>query len=197
MGSQPSWVLSLQALRRLEIGLPWALACQASACADATPGRRRQLHRLEIGLSGHSRAGRRPAPTPPPFGAGPLRRLEIGLPGHWCAGRQPPLTLFAWSAKADHWQQAQEGWLPVTAETGPRRRPPVGAGPLRRLEIGLPGHRCAGRRPAPTPPPFGEGPLRRLEIGLPWALMCRASASADAIRLVGEGRPLAAGPGRV
>jgi hypothetical protein len=107
---------------------------------------------------------------------------------------------------------SQPSWV-----LSPRARAPI--------QIGLSGHWRARRRPAPTPLPraakacadwksaspgrFAPGVgLRRRHprsararapIGNrpPWALMCRASASADAIRLVGEGRPLAAGPGRV
>jgi hypothetical protein len=103
--------------------------------------------------------------------------------------------------------------------------PPVGEG--RPLAAGPERVTSSHRRnrPPPMPPPGRRGPgadwksaspgaprrasacadaapVRRRPVAPignrpPWALMCRASASADAIRLVGEGRPLAAGPGRV
>jgi len=95
----------------LEIGLPWAPVCRASACADAAPSGSEGLRRLEIGLPGHRCAGRRPAPTPPPFGAGPLRRLEIGLPWALRAGRRP----------APRQPPVGEGFAPIG------NRPPMGA----------------------------------------------------------------------
>ena len=139
MGSQPSWVLSLQALRRLEIGLPWALACQASACADAAPVRRRPVAPI----------GNRP------YWALPCRA----------------------SASADAIRLVGEGR-------------PLAAGPGRVTSS----HRR--NRPPPTPP-GRRRPIAPIGNRPPWALMCRASAFADAIPPVGAGRPLATGPERL
>jgi len=144
--------------------------------------RRRPVRRLEIGLPwAPPRQASAFADAIPPVGAGrpkacgpgrvtsSQRRLEIGLP--WALACRA-------SACADAIRPVGEGR-------------PLAAGPKRVTSS----HRR--NRPAPTPPPGRRGPVRRLEIGLPWATPRQASAFADAIPPVGEGRPKACGPGRV